>query len=1007
MYDYTHSSDLVLSELLNISKNIIWKNPKMVSDNEIDVDSIEVEQYKLAVQGNLTYDLVYQFNKEALLAAGLSDKEAEYGVSNPRLIPENMRERCAIEQTKYIINNYVERNNYYRMLNGLPDLNDTEFFYNTEYPEIGNPETPIHLLDKSELYILESNGFIENLIEKHPEKKYLQYLTDKKISIYTARNSDDYALLYTPKSSYETMLNVFRDTYNSCRQMVMNVYYVKNMQNDNAEYSGFIGMVILFATINQMYRKFLDADISRNFFDEDSLRYLYDSYGVPYYSSIPIQYHTKIVKNINILISHKGSTKVFYDLFNIFGFSGMNVFEYYMMKIHKFRDGKPVFVKDEDGNYDLQKMYDVKFAKVRLYDDPTSEMKDSKNYIDYEKLIKDDPYWINDKDLIDKIYSEEYNFMESKYLGVETMFNLMKIIYESSYYFKMIIDNRALLQRTTVYNNSTHSNNNLFELVIYVCAIISKKYGFEGNIPTDLSSIGKVMGFNFKDDLIKIKENISNDDYLKDDPKLLEYLETMNVSSLESVSKVYGNLEDLRKHIVRKMSETNNIPTYWAYYELYNTIMYSEYTEDVFVTSTGAQASTFSELLADINQTLYRRYYNDDVYDPDVELSDTLYLLQSSCDRLKNLQYADNINIDTIIENLIKLLEFFKSAKADIVGYEVIYSLVSNSDNIMKLMSTVDKITDNHPFPEYSIIDELQSLIVIIEDYTRILDKYKLIDEIIHIEDKTSIKSMIYYLKDMIFSISMIVYDLTTDLHLVDVVKKHEEITLLPKDPFTFGDSIDLLYDEIEEVIQYFVKDVFPISDNIIKIGEILFGNELLSASSISFMTKLMMIEAQEFMSEFRSTDNIMNVKEKAYKGISSNIIFDAILLTFIERENINDSLLAYSIMENIKDIYAKKESGYVLSDNMIDREITKLLNDINANKINYLDRVLDKFIRGYLFDEILADDKLRSCVQYISKEYMEFALDDVMMWRSIYKTHSVFSMKDDITLRYERIYEE
>ena len=206
----------------------------MVSDNEIDVDSIEVEQYKLAVQGNLTYDLVYQFNKEALLAAGLSDEEAEYGVSNPRLIPENMRERCAIEQTKYIINNYVERNNYYRMLNGLPDLNDTEFFYNTEYPEIGNPETPIHLLDKSELYILESNGFIENLIEKHPEKKYLQYLTDKKISIYTARNSDDYALLYTPKSSYETMLNVFRDTYNSCRQMVMNVYYVKNMQNDNA-----------------------------------------------------------------------------------------------------------------------------------------------------------------------------------------------------------------------------------------------------------------------------------------------------------------------------------------------------------------------------------------------------------------------------------------------------------------------------------------------------------------------------------------------------------------------------------------------------------------------------------------------------------------------------------------------------------------------------------------------------------------------------------------------------
>ena len=37
---------------------------------------------------------------------------------------------------------------------------------------------------------------------------------------------------------------------------------------------------------------------------------------------------------------------------------------------------------------------------------------------------------------------------------------------------------------------------------------ITKKYGFAGNIPTDLHEIGKVMGFNFKDDLVKtLKDN--------------------------------------------------------------------------------------------------------------------------------------------------------------------------------------------------------------------------------------------------------------------------------------------------------------------------------------------------------------------------------------------------------------------------------------------------------------------------------------------------------------------
>lgn len=849
MYDYTHSSDLVLSELLEISKNIIWKNPKLVSENESNVDSIEVEQYKLAVQGNLTFNLVYHFDKEALLMAGLTDEEAESGEQNPMLIPIDKREVCAKSQSNYIISHYVEKNNYYRMLNGLPDLEDTEFYYNTEYPDVSDPTIPIHLLDSAELYLLESKGFIDKLINQHPDKEYLKHLTDKKISIYLARNSEDYALLYTPNSSYETMLNVFKETYSVCRQMVIRVYYVSSLEKNNSEYTGFIGMVILLATINQMYRKFLDADITRDFFDEDSLRYIYDSYGVPFFSSIPIQYHTKIAKNMNILISHKGSTQVFYDLFNIFGFSGMNVFEYYMMKIHRFdMEGKPIFVKDEDGNYDLKKMYDIKFAKIRLYDDPTAEMKQPKNYIDYERLIKDDPYWINDKDLIDKIYKEDYNFMESKYLGIETMFNLMKIIYETSYYLKMILDNRVLLQRTSVYNNSIQANSTLFELVIYACAIISRKYGFEGNIPTDLASIGKVMGFNFKQDLATLKANISSNKYLESDKKLLDYLETMTVNSNESINKVYKNLSGLRDHIILMLSTTDDIPTYWAYYNLYNTIMYSEYVEETFITSNGTVANTFSELLLDISQTLYKRYFNTDVYDPDEELSNTLYLLQSSCDKLKNLQYADNINIDTIVENLLKLLDFFKSAKADLLGYEIIYSLISNSDNIMKLMNCICQITDIHPYPEYSIIDELDSLIYLIKEYSKIRDKYKLIDELNCINDTTYLKDMIDHFDSMIKYIYEIINYISTDMELVDLINKHSDIHILPSDPFTFGDSVELLHDEIEEIMKYFLEDVSTLNSSLVKNTDVL-NDKNINASNFS-MTDTIKLKYEQVYEE-------------------------------------------------------------------------------------------------------------------------------------------------------------
>ena len=100
------------------------------------------------------------------------------------------------------------------------------------------------------------------------------------------------------------------------------------------------------------------------------------------------------------------------------------------------------------------------------------------------------------------------------------------------------------------------------------------------------------------------------------------------------------------------------------------------------------------------------------MYDEDVEISDMLYLLKSSCSALSQIQYIDDVNIDILIEYLFKLVEFFKSAKADITGYTVIFSLVSNSENIMKLMNYIDHIVANHK-PIYSIVDEMTDNIVL------------------------------------------------------------------------------------------------------------------------------------------------------------------------------------------------------------------------------------------------------------------------------------------------------
>lgn len=1006
MNDYTYSSEVFFNELLRISTGFIWKNPVLATKNESADQVVYVEQYILARQNRLTFHIVDQFAEEVLQSLGLTEEEVTRCMDDRDEIPIPLRDICLQRQIEWIIANYDEPNNYYRMLHGLPDKEDTDFFYNVEYPDISDSTTPIHLLDSSQIYALEAKGLIDKLIKENPKKKYLKHLTDRKIDIYTARNSDPFSILWISDSTYNSLLSDFLETYKECRTMIVNIFYQKIMVSNNSDYIGFVGLMILFQTLLQMHRKFLDTDITRDFYDEDSLRLVYDSYDVPYYASIPIEYHKRIVKNINILISHKGSTRVFYDLFDIFDFDGMAIFEFYMMKVHRFRDGKPVFSKNEDGSYNLREMYDIMFSKVQLYNDPTSEMVLPKNHIKYEDLIRNDPYWINDKDLLDKIYSEEFNYMESKYLGIQTTFNLMKIIYESSYYLKMILDNKELLSTTAVYNNGTHSNINIFDLVVYLCALIVKKNGFEGNIPTDIHEIGSVMGFNFKLDLKILKENISANDYTKNDPELLRLLETMTVDSLSSVKKVYDNLTSLRYYLTKKMADTDNVEVYWAYYELYQTILHSEYIESTFQKSNGETATSFADMLKDCNSDLYNRLQTLDMGDIGNEISDNLYLLKSSCSSLTHIQYADNINIDTIIEYLFKLLDFFKSAKADLTGYEIVYSLISSCENINKIMDVIVRIFDDHTSdPQYSIIDELSDIIMIYREKQSLLDRYKLIDEMKYEWHSQILYDIIDYLEDLLNMISETVYDLSSTQEFIEELRA-VEIFLPNGDPLNFKDELIPLYDEVKEILKFIVSDEHLLFDDLRKITERL-GKDLSSEEKIQWMIRVTLAEYSRNKSMY-TTDDSVNAIVSTFEYDENLCILDMIIAIYKEKMNLPDDWNSESLVELIKESMKVGKSEFVQKDNLFDASAYLLYEDIRDNYIEYLDKILEKIAYYYIEDHAAFRDILSVVDKFDKKSsgYSQYGYIDSIA-NTIKMRESTAVLTDDIILRKNETFED
>lgn len=1010
MSNYNTSSEILLNELLRISTNFIWKNPDQVSLYEGNVDSIEVEQYLLAVQGKLTFDLIHKFDEEVFLAMGISEQHAIEYSNNQYAIPLDIRDACTKNQISYILDTYEERNNYYRMLTGLPDLEDDEYLYNKEYPDISDDITPIHLLDTTQLYALESAGYLDKLLEQHPEKKYLMHLTSKRIDIYTARQSDDYSILWITGSGYGSLVSEFKETYNINRRMVLNVYYTRSLNKNNENYGGFIGLVILFSTLIHMNQRFLDADITRDFFDEESLKYVYDSYGVPFYSSIPMKFHKQIVKNINILISHKGSTRVFYDLFDIFGFKSTGIFEYYLLKTHKFdEDGKPIFVKNADGSYDYQSMYDVKFSNVLLYNNPSSEMKDKRNHVEYNKIVASDPYWITDAELLDKLYKEEYNYIESKYMGVQTTFNLMKILYETTYYLKMIIDNRYLLQATTVFNNSTNTNCNIFDLVIYACALVCSKYGYAGNIPSNPHEIGKLMGFNFKEDLVVLKQNIGENRYLRNDDELLSYLETMQVDSLESIQKVFSNLTKLKKYLTDKMADTDNVDEYWAYYELYKTLMYSEYVDGVFVKTDGEPAETFLDLLKDINVSLYNRIMNDDELDMDSELSDTLYLIKSSCDKLENIEYSDNINIDSILEYLFKLLDFFKSAKADLVGYEIVCSLIDNGENVMKLMNMITYIFDDHTSdPQYSIIDELEGIIWVINDKMNLVSELKKLED--EMESETSytwVTDLIDYLTDEIKTSSHIVYLASNKVMMYDVITDADEAFLLEPDKFSFRDSVEILHDNLKSFVQYVLSDEgLLMSSKIFRISDFVFTDKAESVSKMMFETRLIEVNrARAMRDSITMSDTITDIVEINLESDEFKLHFLDALKSAIESYGIQNDIYVKDMLQSVYQTIHNVKAGIGFIDSMYVYHHALLHSTLLNNMDYFKDYVKSYYIRQLFNDNLLLEDSL-SKMEKESYQNKYYLYADIEKEKDTHKYYDSATLTDKLILKFE-IFEE
>ena len=559
------------NDLMTLVKDIVWKDAFTAMRYEDPQYSIEVDEYTTAASS-----LMEHFSTRQLV------NMLNYDDIRFKNIVESIDRKY--QRPLWILRNYHEHNDYYRMLAGLPPENPTVFGERANLPYFGYAisldslnlsisqrlqfkqstnygETVeyIHQLTPDQCAYLEidKDGINrESLIASDKNYRYLNHLTNKKIYPFVARLADRFSLLYSPATTLSALGDTFQTQYEASRIYMIQRYYTEAYKNRYEFYEGFIGLAILFMTIQQLnvarfgylttHKLMLPYLILMEMFDMDSIKIVYAAYSVPFYPSISSNYHLKIVKLINRLLSYKGSNHVFFDLAALFDYDKLSIYQYYLMKRQKLNeDGSPHFEYDYtydyngrivDAEINYPASYEFSFVKRTIGQESAFDaVNDANNYVDYDEVIHADEYWLDDGDLRDKMYKSEYNYIETKYIGMQMQLSVSEFFYENIYFIRMIMDNRDTFQSYKISYNKMGIDIDLFTLVIYLHALIVKKLGWTGEfilhpakvadkdsptgfrsiyhglysgIPTEATKIAKIRGFNFKDDLQVIANEI-------------------------------------------------------------------------------------------------------------------------------------------------------------------------------------------------------------------------------------------------------------------------------------------------------------------------------------------------------------------------------------------------------------------------------------------------------------------------------------------------------------------
>lgn len=706
--------DNVVHYLKRLALETIVKNEYIADNNETIQSRRNYDLYKMCLLGNGRYEF-FDYDLKDLQQTSCEKKDMYNILRDKNKASDTLKVELLRVKQQSIVDSYVESNNYYRMLNGLPNVEDNQSIYIdssylTEDDLVAiDINTPVHLMSELEQDFLYSAGIMDIYIEMYPEKKYLNFLGSKKIDVFTARNSEPFGMLYMPTEGIPIeVYSRWKEKFNINRVYVIKTIYDRDaFIEENEHYEDFIAMFIVIQTMLDIIAELPDFIIKRDIFDLETIKLIFQSYDVDYFPEIPLSYQQAIVRNINKLVEFKSTERSIVNICSLFGCDNIEVFKYYLFKSRKLDDnGNFIFNEDEYENFDL------KFIKCPIDGNVDDYIHDKSKYRNYDDATLDDKYWdggLDHNEVKKMIIDHEFNYLQSKYYSIDCVFSMTELLFQMVYFYNMLFDDvfSEDLLRVRLFNINNRYSFKLVDVFCFLFALGYVYYGLEDKLIFDENDILYIKGFNFDVDMSQLATYITEKtqglknikDFGVDEFSVFK--DTDRVLSFKQLSDIYINNKNIYHHVVHEMIHADNKRIYDIYKELFDAMMINELTSDFFVKSDDEVATSFSDFLSDRSPILYEKLQeiksldeSDRQQAASTLIDDIIYVLEHQY--LTDEAYKDIYKCfptggaDSIIIYIKDLIDFFKSYKMQLEQINIIYLLDDKYENWCGAIDNVD-----------------------------------------------------------------------------------------------------------------------------------------------------------------------------------------------------------------------------------------------------------------------------------------------------------------------------